>query len=172
MLLPSSFKVVAIVNIHLTFVVFFTIVSECCHFQRIIRRSVNQFMPFWKRVYEAPPSGVATDKEIIDKACTEYTEFHGKPFQFRNCLPILQELASFNPGTSADQTADEIVDLVEANINNDDVDDRDADGQEAGEVIETKIPAVDKMKAAMGLGLVRPIGNKRAKNVARGLPFS
>jgi hypothetical protein len=43
-------------------------------------------MPFWKRVHDAPPSGVATEEEIIEKACEEYLEFYGKPCPFVKCL--------------------------------------------------------------------------------------
>jgi hypothetical protein len=84
-------------------------------FQINIKRTTNLFMPFWKRVHDAPPSGVATEEEIIKKACEECLDFYGKPFPFVKCLEVLQGLCNFNPITYNAPSEDDVVDLVEQN---------------------------------------------------------
>jgi hypothetical protein len=62
--------------------------------RNIKRRTTILFMPFWKRVHDAPPNGVATEEEIIEKACKEYLDFYGKPFPFVKCLEVLKGLCN------------------------------------------------------------------------------
>jgi hypothetical protein len=125
-------------------------------FQRNIKRTTNLFMPFWKRVHDAPPSGVATEEEIIEKACEEYLEFYGKPFPFVKCLEVLKGLCNFNPITYNDPSEDDVVDLVQQNLSK----------EEAGDG-DKKPAAVNKITAVMGVGLARPIGNKKAKKLLK-----
>jgi hypothetical protein len=113
-------------------------------------------MPFWKRVHDAPPSGVATEEEIIEKACEEYLEFYGKPFPFVKCLEVLKGLCNFDPITCNDPSEEDVVDLVQQNLSK----------EEAGNG-DKKLAAVNKITAVMGVSLAQPIGNKKAKKLLK-----
>jgi hypothetical protein len=125
-------------------------------FQRSIKRTTNLFMPFWKRAHDAPPSGVATEEEIIEKACEEYHDFYEKKFPFVKCLQVLKGLSNFHPSSYKDLSEDAVIDLVEQNLSNN----HEGDG-------DKKPAPVNKITAAMGLGLTRPIGTKKAKQLLR-----
>jgi hypothetical protein len=109
-------------------------------------------MPFWKRVHDAPPSGVATEEEIIEKSCEEYLDcFYGKPFPFVKCSDDLNGSCNFNPITYNDPSEDAVVDLVEQNLGKEEED------------AEKKPAAINNIAAFMGDGLTWPIGNKKEK---------
>ena len=124
-------------------------------FQRNIQKTTNQFMPFWKRVHDAPPSGVTTEEEIIKVACDAYHEFYEKRFPFVKCLEVLQKMSKFNLLDYKDPDEETVINLVEQNLA---AEEKDGDKKPA---------AINKIAAVMRAGLARPIGSKKSKKMAQ-----
>jgi hypothetical protein len=71
-------------------------------------------------------------------------------------LEVLKGLCNFNPITYNDPSEDDVVDLVQQNLSK----------EEAGDG-DKKLAAVNKITAVMGVGLARPIGNKKAMKLLK-----
>jgi len=126
-------------------------------YQKKIQPEMNLFMPFLKRVYGCPPSGVPKE-EYPNIAATDFHEHYDRPFKFLHCVAILKQLPKFDPESGVDE---------EAIIEIDDDDDGEDDGDKKP---SAKPSATNKIGNPMGANMARPIGQKAAKKALAAKP--
>jgi hypothetical protein len=118
-------------------------------YQKKIQPEMNLFMPFLKRVYECPPSGVPKE-EWPNHAADNFHDHYARHFKFAHCVSILSQLPKFDPESGVDP--DTVIEV-------DDVEDGDK-----------KPSAANKIGNPMGANMARPIGQKAAKKALAAKP--
>ena len=139
-------------------------------FCKKILPTTNIINKYWRKIKICPPSGTPTEEGLIELACEEYKIGEGKTFQFAKCLPILHTIAKFNPIVSGGYTVTvcEVCSTVSHTIvkfnpmlaGKKQVEVTGQDG-------EMKTGELNGFGPPMGAGLPRPIGNKKAKKMAK-----
>jgi len=123
-------------------------------FKRHIQKKMNVFNKYFKQVKQEGPSGTPYD-EYIDLAMEKYLEEEGRPFPFKECVPILHQMPKFDP----------MVEVEEIVIDDDDEDDDDGDPSTPNS--DKKPAAVNSIGAPMGAGMPRPPGAKASKRAMK-----
>ena len=114
--------------------------------QRYIMPGVNQFNGFYKRIREKDPTGNRTIDHYMELAMENYLQTVGQPFKFKEAALILHQINKFNP-------------MI-------DTPDEDEDDDEEGGDKKRKANTLGK---AMGEGMERPVGQKKAKHQQKSL---
>jgi hypothetical protein len=123
-------------------------------FKRHIQKKTNVFNKYFKQVKQEGPSGTPYD-EFIDLAMEKYLEGEGRPFPFKECVPILHQMPKFDP----------MVEVEEIEIDDDEEDDEDGDPSTPNS--DKKPAAVNSIGAPMGAGMPRPPGAKASKRAIK-----
>lgn len=123
-------------------------------FKRHIQRKVNIFNKYYKQVKQEGPSGTP-ESEKIALACERHLNEEGRPFLFKECVPILSVMPKFDPMADYNDSDDEeeVIEIVD--------DDTSVTGGAA------KPAAINTVGAPMGHGKARPPGAKRAKEAVK-----
>jgi len=123
-----------------------------------IQPQVLLFNPFYKRIADCPPSGTTKD-DWPRLAANEFSKAKDSDFKFLHCVPILHQLAKFDPMTDDDQ----VIDMTE----DDDPTTTLLDDDDGGGGKPKAMPTTNKIGKPMGSSLSRPIGQKQAKRLAK-----
>jgi hypothetical protein len=107
----------------------------------LIQKKTLLYNVCYRRVKSAKPSGT-TEDDIHDKACGEYLDSYGKPFQFKHCLDYLWTVPKFDPMVAEDEDTEEVV----VQLDDDDDDDQPV---EVTKHLEGVNRTLDAMGAAM-----------------------